>query len=244
MLLDAEEAAAPSGGLSGDWSPDGSGVFAKLRFFLVFLAGAIRRSRYPDWHRDAPRCDLDAACCDALYLSIASLRRSSWSSSALVARQVEDRRRLSRSPGARCRRMCWCSRCWRRGSDRAACSAAQGLATARVSGIVAVGRRVDRNRARLLLRAPRAAHREIHDARHPGVALRPDARVLGTIVVVIAYTTIAAYQFRGGGRLLNLVRRHRHRAPARSSRWRFASSIRRSPACCRWPISMSATASR
>jgi solute:Na+ symporter, SSS family len=31
------------------------------------------------------------------------------------------------------------------------------------------------------------------------------ARVLGTIVVVIAYTTIAAYQFRGGGRLLNLV---------------------------------------
>src|SRR5918995_642469 len=33
----------------------------------------------------------------------------------------------------------------------------------------------------------------------------PVARVLGTIVVVIAYTTIAAYQFRGGGRLLNLV---------------------------------------
>jgi SSS family solute:Na+ symporter/sodium/proline symporter len=33
----------------------------------------------------------------------------------------------------------------------------------------------------------------------------PAARVLGTIVVVIAYTTIAAYQFRGGGRLLNLV---------------------------------------
>jgi SSS family solute:Na+ symporter/sodium/proline symporter len=31
------------------------------------------------------------------------------------------------------------------------------------------------------------------------------ARVLGTIVVVIAYTTIAAYQFRGGGRLLNLT---------------------------------------
>ena len=31
------------------------------------------------------------------------------------------------------------------------------------------------------------------------------ARVLATIVVVIAYTTIAAYQFRGGGRLLNLV---------------------------------------
>jgi SSS family solute:Na+ symporter/sodium/proline symporter len=31
------------------------------------------------------------------------------------------------------------------------------------------------------------------------------ARVLGTIVVVIAYTTIAAYQFRGGGRLLNLA---------------------------------------
>jgi solute:Na+ symporter, SSS family len=31
------------------------------------------------------------------------------------------------------------------------------------------------------------------------------ARVLGTIVVVIAYTTIAAYQFRGGGRLLNLI---------------------------------------
>src|SRR5688572_29527429 len=31
------------------------------------------------------------------------------------------------------------------------------------------------------------------------------ARVLGTIVVVIAYTTIAAYQFRGGGRVLNIV---------------------------------------
>jgi solute:Na+ symporter, SSS family len=33
----------------------------------------------------------------------------------------------------------------------------------------------------------------------------PTARVLATFVVVIAYTTIAAYQFRGGGRLLNLV---------------------------------------
>jgi SSS family solute:Na+ symporter/sodium/proline symporter len=33
----------------------------------------------------------------------------------------------------------------------------------------------------------------------------PTARVLGTIVVTIAYTTIAAYQFRGGGRLLNLI---------------------------------------
>lgn len=31
------------------------------------------------------------------------------------------------------------------------------------------------------------------------------ARVLGTITTVIAYTTIAAYQFRGGGRLLSLV---------------------------------------
>ena len=31
------------------------------------------------------------------------------------------------------------------------------------------------------------------------------ARVLGTIAIVLAYTTIAAYQFRGGGRLLNLV---------------------------------------
>src|SRR5262245_2371308 len=31
------------------------------------------------------------------------------------------------------------------------------------------------------------------------------ARTLATLVVVIAYTTIAAYQFRGGGRLLNLV---------------------------------------
>ncbi|MGQ0733148.1 MAG: sodium:solute symporter family protein [Acidobacteriota bacterium] len=31
------------------------------------------------------------------------------------------------------------------------------------------------------------------------------ARILGTLVVVIAYTTIAAYQFRGGGRLLNLA---------------------------------------
>jgi len=33
----------------------------------------------------------------------------------------------------------------------------------------------------------------------------PAARVLGTIVTAIAYTTICAYQFRGGGRLLNLV---------------------------------------
>jgi SSS family solute:Na+ symporter len=31
------------------------------------------------------------------------------------------------------------------------------------------------------------------------------ARVLGTIVTAIAYTTICAYQFRGGGRLLNLI---------------------------------------
>jgi solute:Na+ symporter, SSS family len=33
----------------------------------------------------------------------------------------------------------------------------------------------------------------------------PVARVLGTVTTVIAYTTIAAYQFRGGGRLLNLT---------------------------------------
>jgi SSS family solute:Na+ symporter len=33
----------------------------------------------------------------------------------------------------------------------------------------------------------------------------PAARVLGTITIVLAYTTIAAYQFRGGGRLLNLA---------------------------------------
>lgn len=31
------------------------------------------------------------------------------------------------------------------------------------------------------------------------------ARLLGTLTIVIAYTTIAAYQFRGGGRLLNLT---------------------------------------
>jgi SSS family solute:Na+ symporter/sodium/proline symporter len=31
------------------------------------------------------------------------------------------------------------------------------------------------------------------------------ARVLGTLTIVIAYTTIAAYQFRGGGRVLSLV---------------------------------------
>jgi solute:Na+ symporter, SSS family len=30
-------------------------------------------------------------------------------------------------------------------------------------------------------------------------------RILGTLTTVLAYTTIAAYQFRGGGRLLNLV---------------------------------------
>jgi len=33
----------------------------------------------------------------------------------------------------------------------------------------------------------------------------PVARVLGTVTTVLAYTTIAAYQFRGGGRLLELV---------------------------------------
>lgn len=33
----------------------------------------------------------------------------------------------------------------------------------------------------------------------------PAARVLGTVTTVLAYTTIAAYQFRGGGRLLNLI---------------------------------------
>ena len=33
----------------------------------------------------------------------------------------------------------------------------------------------------------------------------PTARVLGTITTVLAYTTIAAYQFRGGGRLLALI---------------------------------------
>ena len=33
----------------------------------------------------------------------------------------------------------------------------------------------------------------------------PAARVLGTLTIVLAYTTIAAYQFRGGGRLLHLV---------------------------------------
>ena len=33
----------------------------------------------------------------------------------------------------------------------------------------------------------------------------PPARVLGTIAIVLAYSAIAAYQFRGGGRLLNLV---------------------------------------
>jgi SSS family solute:Na+ symporter/sodium/proline symporter len=33
----------------------------------------------------------------------------------------------------------------------------------------------------------------------------PTARLLGTIVTTMAYTTITAYQFRGGGRLLNLI---------------------------------------
>jgi SSS family solute:Na+ symporter/sodium/proline symporter len=33
----------------------------------------------------------------------------------------------------------------------------------------------------------------------------PTARLLGTLVVVVAYLTIAGYQFRGAGRLLNLV---------------------------------------
>ena len=70
------------------------------------------------------------------------------------------------------------------------------------------------------------------------------ARCLATIVVVIAYTTIAAYQFRGGGRLLNLVAGESTLHRARSSRWPFASSTPRSPACFRWRISTSATASR
>lgn len=33
----------------------------------------------------------------------------------------------------------------------------------------------------------------------------PTARVLGTVTTVLAYVTIAAYQFRGGGRLLGLI---------------------------------------
>lgn len=33
----------------------------------------------------------------------------------------------------------------------------------------------------------------------------PAARILGTVTIVFAYTAIAAYQFRGGGRLLQLV---------------------------------------
>jgi SSS family solute:Na+ symporter/sodium/proline symporter len=33
----------------------------------------------------------------------------------------------------------------------------------------------------------------------------PTARTLGTLVMVLAYTTLAAYQFRSGGRLLNLA---------------------------------------
>ena len=33
----------------------------------------------------------------------------------------------------------------------------------------------------------------------------PTARVLGTVTTVLAYSTIAAYQFRGGGRLLGLI---------------------------------------
>jgi SSS family solute:Na+ symporter/sodium/proline symporter len=33
----------------------------------------------------------------------------------------------------------------------------------------------------------------------------PAARLLGTVAIVLAYLTIASYQFRGGGRLLNIV---------------------------------------
>ena len=33
----------------------------------------------------------------------------------------------------------------------------------------------------------------------------PTARLLGTVTIVLAYTAIAAYQFRGGGRLLHLI---------------------------------------
>jgi SSS family solute:Na+ symporter/sodium/proline symporter len=38
-----------------------------------------------------------------------------------------------------------------------------------------------------------------------GTRFGPPARVLGTLVTVIAYTAIAAYQFRAGGRLLHLI---------------------------------------
>ena len=118
---------------------------------------------------------------------------------------------------ARCRRRCWSSRCSRRGLGRAACSPAPGSATAAGFRAVAVGRGVGRHRARLLL-APRVRRLapytvpDILEARYGA-----PARVLGTVTIVLAYTTIAAYQFRGGGRLLNLVpasirdRRARHR---------------------------------
>ncbi len=59
----------------------------------------------------------------------------------------------------------------------------------RVSGAVAVRRRVGRHRADLLPRAARPAARAVHRPRHPGTALRPVGRGCSArITIVLAYT--------------------------------------------------------
>ena len=111
-------------------------------------------------------------------------------------------------------------------------------------GAVAVGRRLDGDRARLLSRAPRAPHRAVHDARHPRAALRPGGararddrrrdRLHDDCGLSVPRRRTAA-EPRG---------RHRRHAGRPHHRWRSASPTPRSPACCRSPISTSATASR
>src|SRR5439155_10933522 len=41
---------------------------------------------------------------------------------------------------------------------------------------------------------------ELHETRYS-----PIARVLGTLCIIVSYTAIVSYQFRGGGRILNLA---------------------------------------
>ena len=74
------------------------------------------------------------------------------------------------------------------------------------SGAVAVGGRVGRDRADVSAsRRASGASRSTPCPTSSSCATVRRRGVLGTITTVLAYTTIAAYQFRGGGRLLNLV---------------------------------------
>ena len=120
--------------------------------------------------------------------------------------RARDAATTSWSPAARCRRTCWCSRCCRRGSARAACSAAPGSAIASGSPALWQSAGAWVGIALIFFIAPRV--RRLAQYTVPDILemrYGPPARVLGTITIVLAYTAIAAYQFRGGGRLLNLV---------------------------------------